>query len=115
MTHVRMRSVAAYMLLLVSTVCMLFSSANADISKVIGYHGKVTDTACSPVPDGVYLSRFFVYDQEMAVSLKWDSGVRLMAVQGGVFSIVLRQSPQPASELAFGQDVWPEVSIGSIQ
>ena len=103
-------------ILLLLLVCMVATPVFSEIPQVINYQGKVTDTGGVPIADGIYPMRFFIYTSESGGSFIWDSGARLIAVQGGIFSVTLGESPQPAINLAFDQDYWLETVIaGDIQ
>ncbi len=88
--------------------------SHADIPQVISYQGKVTDTAGNPVADGNYPMRFRLYDAVTGGALLWDSGVRTVAVAGGVFSVLLGESPQPTLNLPFDDDYWLVVTFSGV-
>ncbi len=95
--------------LLVAVLVVLFvlTIAAAEIPQVMGYQGRVTDNAGNPVADANYTMRFRIYDNAGGSgSPLWDSGNRTVSVGGGVFSVVLGESPQPALGLGFDQDYW---------
>ena len=88
----------------------------ADIPQIINYQGKVTDSGGVPVTDGSYTMRFRIFDASSGGTLKWDSNDRSVTVSGGVFSMVLGETPQPIVNLPFDEDYWLEVTIdGDIQ
>ena len=88
----------------------------ADIPQIISYQGKVTDSGGVPVTDGSYAMRFRIFDASSGGTLKWDSNDRSVTVSGGVFSMVLGETPQPIVNLPFDEDYWLEVTIdGDIQ
>jgi hypothetical protein len=93
---------------LVAVVALLLSSgaALADIPQVIGYQGMVTDNSGSPVSNGTYTMRFRIYTAQTGGSLLWDSNNQSVTLTGGVFNVMLGESPQPALGLAFDQDYW---------
>ena len=93
---------------------MMASLASAEIPQVISYQGKVTDASGNPVADGSYSMRFRIYDALTVGTLLWDSGVRTVAVAGGVFSVLLGESPQPAIVLDFSQDYWLQVTFSGV-
>jgi hypothetical protein len=98
---------AVLAVLLVSTI------VQAEIPQVMGYQGRVTDNGGNPVANGSYTMRFRIYDNSGGSgSPLWDSGSRTVAVSGGVFSVMLGESPQPALGLAFDQDYWLLVTFG---
>ncbi|MCU0613239.1 MAG: hypothetical protein MUE60_15825, partial [Candidatus Eisenbacteria bacterium] len=88
--------------------------STAEIPTVISYQGKVTDTSGNPVADGSYTMRFRIYDAVTAGTLKWDSGDRSVAVAGGVFSVLLGETPQPTLGLDFNQDYWLAVAFAGV-
>ena len=83
----------------------------ADIPEVISYQGKVTDTGGTPVSDGTYSMQFSIYDSVTAGNLEWDSGSLSVDVSGGVFEVMLGESPQPTLDLAFDDDYWLDVKV----
>jgi len=87
------------------------SPSLADIPQVISYQGKVTDSGGTPVPDGSYGMRFNIYDVATGGTSLWYSGVVSVQVAGGVFSVLLGESPQPAIDLPFDEDYWLNVWI----
>ncbi len=78
----------------------------AEIPQIVGYQGRVTDNAGSPVADGNYTMRFRIYDDPAVGSPLWDSNNLSVALSGGVFSVLLGDSPQPQVTLDFGEDYW---------
>ncbi|MBN1425513.1 hypothetical protein JXA88_13245 [Candidatus Fermentibacteria bacterium] len=96
--------------------CLLVFSASAEIPQLINYQGKVTDSGGTPVADGAYSMTFSIYDASTGGSSLWSSGAVSVTVSGGVFSVVLGESPQPALSLDFSADYWVETSIeGDLQ
>ena len=93
---------------------ILIGSTMADIPRLISYQGKVTDTGGSPVADGSYNMRFRIYDSLTGGSLEWDSGVHSVQVTGGVFNVLLGESPQPALNLYFDEDYWLLVTFAGV-
>ncbi|MBN1426728.1 hypothetical protein JXA88_19460, partial [Candidatus Fermentibacteria bacterium] len=88
----------------------------AEIPLMISYQGKVTDTGGAPVADGPYSMQFRIYEVDEGGSPLWDSGARTVTVVGGIFSVLLGESPQPALGLQFQVDLWLEVVIeGDVQ
>ena|GEM_PF-6537890 len=66
--------------------------------------------------DGSYTMRFRIYDAANSGTLKWDSGNHSVTVSGGVFSVVLGETPQPIVNLPFDEDYWLEVTVdGNVQ
>ena len=95
---------------------LILSPVSAEIPQLISYQGKVTDSGGIPLADGTYSMTFSIYDVSTGGSSLWSSGVSSVSVAGGVFSVLLGQSPQPALTLAFDTDYWIETSIeGDIQ
>ncbi len=95
-------------------VMVVSSLVSAEIPQMISYQGKVTDASGTPVADGNYPMRFRIYDAATGGTPLWDSGDRTVAVSGGVFSVLLGQSPQPAIGLAFDADYWLEVTFNGV-
>ncbi|MCU0611878.1 MAG: hypothetical protein MUE60_08835, partial [Candidatus Eisenbacteria bacterium] len=81
-------------------------AAVAEIPQVISYQGKVTDAGGAPVADGTYTMWFRIYDAVSGGNLVWDSGAQSVALTGGIFSVLLGESPMPALTLDFSQDYW---------
>jgi len=93
---------------------IMFSTVSADIPNFISYQGKVSDGSGDPVADGSYSMRFRIYNVSTGGSSLWDSGVQMVSVAGGVFNVLLGESPQPALELAFDEDYWLLVTFDGI-
>jgi hypothetical protein len=92
----------------------LSGAAQSDIPKVISYQGKVTDTGGSPVVDGSYNMRFWIYDAATGGAILWDSGAQSVYVSGGIFNVLLGESPQPMLDLDFDQDYWLLVRFNGV-
>jgi hypothetical protein len=90
------------------TLCPL---ANADIPQLINYQGKVTDSGGTPIPDGSYNMRFSIFNVETGGTSLWYSGTVSVQVTGGIFNVLLGDSPQPAINLPFDEDYWLNVWI----
>ena len=88
--------------------------AFAEIPQVISFQGKVTDTGGTPVADGSYTMRFRIYDDAISSTLEWDSGSRTVSVSGGVFNVLLGESPHPAINLPFDEDYWLLVTFSGV-
>lgn len=101
-------SVTAFCLVCISV--MVFS-VHAEIPQMVSYQGKVTDSDGTPVADGTYTMRFRIYDAASGGNLEWDSGNQSVAVNGGIFNVLLGESPQPALNLPFDEDYWLLVTV----
>ena len=99
---VRHAGICLFVLLLAGIV----GNTAANIPLMISYQGKVTDSGGTPVADGSYTMRFRIYDDATAGTLEWDSGNQSVQVSGGIFNVLLGQSPQPALTLYFDEDYW---------
>jgi len=100
------------------TAFFIFSMAvsHAEIPQVLNYQGKVTDTGGVPVSDGDYSMTFTLYDAETSGTSLWSSGGMTVTVSGGVFSVLMGDTGQPALSLDFDEDYWVEVEIeGDVQ
>jgi len=97
-----------------AVVLLVVCVAVAEIPHVISYQGKVTDISGTPVADGSYTMRFRIYDGPSAGSLLWDSGDRSVTLSGGVFSVLLGESPQPALTLDFDASYWLLVTFSGV-
>ncbi len=87
-------------------------AALAEIPEVMGYQGQITDNSGVPVADGTYDMQFRIYDNSGGSgSSLWDSGTGSVTVSGGVFSVMLGESPQPSLSLSFDQDYWMLVTF----
>jgi hypothetical protein len=93
-------------LVVVVAVLLLAGSVLADIPQMVGYQGMVTDNSGNPVADGTYTMRFRIYTAVTGGTLLWDSNNQSVTLAGGVFSVMLGESPQPALSLDFDQDYW---------
>jgi hypothetical protein len=85
----------------------------SDIPKIISYQGKVTDAGGTPVADGDYSMTFTIYDAPTGGTSLWSSGAMTVAADVGIFSVLLGESPQPSLGLAFDEDYWLKVMVGS--
>ena len=94
-------------------VLVFVGSSVAEIPQIISYQGKLTDTSGDPVADGSYDIRFKIFNAGTGGIERWDSGVHSVAVQSGIFNILLGESPQPSLNLAFDEDYWLEVTVES--
>ncbi len=92
-------------------VLLLGGVTFAEIPQVISYQGRLTDASGIPVADGNYTMEFRIYDAVSGGTMLWYSGSRTVAVAGGVFSVMLGESPQPAIALDFSQDCWLEIVV----
>jgi hypothetical protein len=93
-------------LIALAALVLLPESALAEIPQVIGYQGKVTDNSGNPVADGSWPMRFRLYDSQSGGSLLWDSGTHATATSGGIFNVMLGESPHSPLTLVFDQDYW---------
>jgi hypothetical protein len=92
--------IAALVVALVSTVAL------AEIPRVIGYQGRITENTGNPVANGTYSMQFRIYDAETGGTLLWNSGTLSIETNAGVFSVMLGESGQPVLTLPFDQDYW---------
>ena len=104
MMYRSMCSILVLSIVLLSTV--IIGTPRADIPKMISYQGKVTDSGGTPVADGNYVMRFRIYTTSTGGSPIWDSSNQTIGVSGGVFNVLLGQSPQPVLDLDFDDDYW---------
>ena len=88
---------------------VLTAAVGAEIPQLISYQGKVMDSGGSSVADGMYTMQFKLYDHVTAGTELWTSGAVNVQVTGGIFSVLLGESPQPAVDLPFNQDYWLSV------
>jgi hypothetical protein len=106
-TRARERGYAMRFLLVVALgLFLLAAGAAADIPKLIGYQGRVTDNAGNPVSDDQHTMEFRIYNTAVGGTLLWDSGEVSVDVETGVFNTVLGAAGQPALELDFSTDYW---------
>ncbi|MBN1423698.1 hypothetical protein JXA88_03995 [Candidatus Fermentibacteria bacterium] len=96
-------------------LALLPALASAEIPTVISYQCKVTDSSGNPVPDGNYNVWFRIYDAPSGGTMLWSSGTRTVALAGGIFSILLGESPQPAITLDFSTDYWLLVTFNDVE
>jgi hypothetical protein len=87
-------------------VLLICGVAGGEIPQVMGYQGRITDNTGNPVADGTYTMRFRIVTAPTGGIVVWDSGNQSVQVSGGVFSVELGESPQPALALDFDQDYW---------
>ncbi|MBN1424911.1 hypothetical protein JXA88_10175 [Candidatus Fermentibacteria bacterium] len=101
--------------LLCGVLCVLLCALSwGEIPTVISYQGKVTDASGNPVADNTYTMRFRIYDDVTGGSVLWDSGAHSVSVTGGIFSVLLGESPQPAIPLDFSQNYWLLVTFNGV-
>ena len=106
----------SYRSCLVLVIILFVSVSQAEIPQFLNYQGKVTDTGGVPVADGDYSMIFTIYDAETSGTSLWSSGAMTVSVSGGVFSVLLGDTGQPALTLDFDEDYWVEVDIeGDVQ
>ena len=86
----------------------------AEIPPIISYQGRVTDSGGSPVTDGMYSMRFRIFNAATGGDLRWDSGVQSVEVNGGVFNVLLGESPMAEFILPFDEDYWMVVTFEGI-
>ncbi|MBN1423980.1 hypothetical protein JXA88_05420, partial [Candidatus Fermentibacteria bacterium] len=108
-----MVSVSRFGLLLLILVA-LSGSINAEIPRIISYQGKVTDSGGNPVADGSYDMQFRLFNAAAAGDQRWESGTVSVQVTGGVFSVLLGESPQPLIILHFDEDLWLQVTFDGV-
>ncbi|MBN1424964.1 hypothetical protein JXA88_10440 [Candidatus Fermentibacteria bacterium] len=102
------------LLSIMALLVVLGAAGNADIPQVISYQGKVTDTSGNPVANGSYSMRFRIYNAATGGSLMWDSGAQPVTITGGIFSVLLGESPQPVLTASFSSDYWLLVTVQGI-
>jgi hypothetical protein len=98
----------------VVAVLVVTGTAFADIPKMISYQGRVTDDTGGPVADGTYNMRFRIYDAETGGTMEWDSGTHSEQVEGGVFNVLLGESPHSGLNLEFDEDYWLLVTFDGV-
>ncbi|UCG78088.1 MAG: hypothetical protein JSV21_11095 [Nitrospirota bacterium] len=77
----------------------------------INYQGYLTDQSGVPV-DGAVTMTFRLYDDPLAGALQWDSTPVSVDVSGGVYSVVLGETPQPAIIPAiFANQLWLSIEV----
>ncbi len=96
----RRSAIAVLAVVLASTVAL------AEIPRVIGYQGRITENTGIPVANGTYSMQFRIYDAETGGTLLWNSGTLSVDTNAGVFSVMLGATGQPVLNLAFDQDYW---------
>ncbi len=106
-----MRSMLSVIVML--SVVLTTLTSHAEIPQVISYQGRVTDTGGAPIADGDYSMTFTIYDAVTGGTSLWSSGALTVTVSGGVFSVLLGESPQPTLSLDFDVDYWVEIDIES--
>ena len=102
-------------LVILSCMLLLHGLAHGDIPKILSYQGRMTDDSGNAVADGVYAMSFKIFDAAEEGTMLWDAPAAVQ-LSGGVFSVHLGESPQPALDLAFDEDYWLEVEFnGELQ
>jgi len=95
-------------------IVILASIAGAEIPRVISYQGRISDGEGNPVTDGTYNMRFRLFDAETGGNLEWDSGVQSIALDGGIFNVLLGDAGQSAVDLPFDEDYWLVVTFDGV-
>jgi hypothetical protein len=104
-----MKKLFLMILLAGSIVYGLWSIASADVPHLINYQGRLTDSGGTPL-NGSYNLTFRIYDAETAGNLLWEETQTGIAIQRGIFSILLG-SVQNLS-LAFDKPYFLEIKVG---
>ncbi len=110
----RSQTVVTFILAVTALVATLFLPSLAEIPQVISYQGKATDSGGTPVADDNYTMRFRIYNAASGGTLRWDSSNRTVAVSGGVFNVLLGESPQPPILTQFNEDNWLLVTFAGV-
>jgi hypothetical protein len=97
-----------------TAILLVAGTASAEIPQYTSYQGRVTDNSGVPVADGTYNMRFRIYDAETGGTMEWDSGTHSEQVEGGVFNVLLGESPHPALDLDFDEDYWLLVTFDGV-
>jgi len=92
---------------------IIWSSVSAETPQIISFQGKVTESG-SPVADGTYNMRFRIYNVPTGGSELWNSGLQTVPVTGGIFNVLLGESPMPTLDLPFDEDYWLMVTFDGI-
>ena len=107
------RSIFFVSLSLFLFICFATQSAYAEIPRMISYQGRVMDGG-SPVSDGTYTMQFRLFNSSSGGTQRWESGDVDVDVSGGVFSVLLGESPQPVIILYFDEDLWLQVTFEGV-
>lgn len=98
-------------IIMISIVSMLASTAQAEVPNLLNYQGRLTDPVGDTVPNGNYSVTFRIYDDSLAGSILWEEG-GLVTVQRGLFGTLLG-SITPITPSLFSQpDRWLGVQVG---
>ena len=95
-------------------LAFLVSIAGAEIPRVISYQGRISDGEGNPVADGTYNMRFRLFDAETGGNLEWDSGLQSIALDGGIFNVLLGDAGQPALDMEFAEEYWLVVTFDGV-
>jgi len=89
--------------------------APSNVPSAIGYQGQLTDHATgAPVPDGVYMMTFRIYDAYTATNAIWVQHDRPVAVEDGLFSTQIGEHDEPLGPQVFsGGSRWLGVQVGT--
>jgi hypothetical protein len=91
-------------------VLLSFSTATAEIPKLINYQGMLTNDGGNPLT-GSYDLTFYIYDDTTGGDLKWSETQNGVQVQNGLFNVVLGKNSE--LNLAFDQSYWLAVKVGT--
>ncbi len=107
-----MRRVALVYVVVSILMLALVPCTFADIPKIIGYQGRVTDNSGTPVPDGIYDMQFSIWPSASGGTFPlWMSGTHNVEVTDGTFNVLLGTVGATPLDLEFAQDLWLEVTI----
>ena len=96
--------------LILITLCLLVSAAQAEVPHLINYQGRLTNGSGDPL-EGAHNVTFRIYDAQTAGSMLWQEAHSGVVVQKGVFSILLGSVTDLA--LSFDKPYYLGIKVGT--
>lgn len=98
--------------LVIGSLLIGVSSANAQIQRLISYQGLLTQPNGQPIADGPQNLVLRLYDAATGGNLVFEETQNGIAVTRGLFSVYIGQA-SPLAPVDFNQQLWAEVAIVS--
>jgi len=92
--------------------CLLASSSNAQIPRLLSYQGVLTNNAGKPRPDSSYTFTFRLYDIARGGTAIW-SEQKTLPVKNGLFSTALGDQTSFDAAVKFNRPYWLGIQVGN--
>ena len=103
----------ATILLSIISLTTLTTVLQAAVPGVINYQGRLTNATGTPVPDGSHFLRFQIYSVPTGGAPLWDSQIRNVQVNAGLFSYRLGQDVSFPDDLFDSGNRWLGITVGA--